>query len=242
MIREVQIELRKGKRAGVLPIMILLGLFGALYIIAFFLFRKDSLLNMPLAPMDVLISPAYGMVMVLNMFGVIVGASIIYNMEFKGSAIKKMYMLPIHIPAIYLSKLLILSVSFFAAIVVQTSAFTMLGNKYLNVGDFDFVAMVYFAVYAYLTSLAVTSFMLFIASRFENLWIPLGIGVGGFLTGMAFATVNLDVMLFHPFVVMIKVAMAMSTKPSVGIIIASILHILLWNGIGIWFSKYKSYE
>ena len=95
------IELRKEKRTSVIPLMLAVGILGAAYAFVNFIVRKDTLLNLPLAPMDVLLTQLYGMVMVLNMFGIIVAACIIYNMEFKGSAIKKMYMLPMSIPTMY---------------------------------------------------------------------------------------------------------------------------------------------
>ena len=43
--------------------------------------------------MDVLLTQLYGMIMILNLFGIVVASCMVYNMEFKGSAIKKMYML-----------------------------------------------------------------------------------------------------------------------------------------------------
>ena len=39
-----------------------------------------------------------------------------------------------------------------------------------------------FAGYSFLTSMPVLSFMLLISARFENMWVPLGIGVAGFLS------------------------------------------------------------
>ena len=41
--------------------------------------------------------------------------------------------------------------------------------------------LVRFAGYSFLTSMPVLSFMLLISARFENMWVPLGIGVAGFL-------------------------------------------------------------
>ena len=41
----------------------------------------------------------------------------------------------------------------------------------------------------------VLSFMLLISSRFENMWVPLGIGVAGFLSGMALANSGLTLLL-----------------------------------------------
>lgn len=95
---------------------------GAAYALVNFIVRKDTLLNLPLAPMDVLLTQVYGMIMVLNMFGVIVASCIIYNMEFKGSAVKKMYMLPMSVPAMYFCKFLILTVMLLLAIGLQHSS------------------------------------------------------------------------------------------------------------------------
>ena len=49
--------------------------------------------------------------MVLNLFGIVVATCMIYNMEFKGRAVKKMYMLPVSVPAMYLCCLLYTSMN-----------------------------------------------------------------------------------------------------------------------------------
>ena len=134
----------------------------------------------------------------------------VYNMEFKGSAIKKMYMLPMSVPAMYLCKFLILTVMFLVAIVLQNLALMQIGMTDLPEGAFEMGTLVRFAGYSFLTSMPVLSFMLLISSRFENMWIPLGVGVAGFLSGMALASSNLAVLMAHPFVLMLKPAVAMS--------------------------------
>ena len=96
-MKTLAIELRKGKRTGVIPVLLAVGVLGAAYAFVNFIVRKDTLLNLPLAPMDVLLTQLYGMIMVLNLFGIVVATCMIYNMEFKGSAVKKMYMLPGHV-------------------------------------------------------------------------------------------------------------------------------------------------
>ena len=104
----LSIELRKEKRTGVIPVLLAVGVLGAAYAFVNFLVRKDTLLNLPLDPMDVLLTQLYGVIMILNLFGIVVATCMVYNMEFKGSAIKKMYMLPMSVPAMYLCKFLIL--------------------------------------------------------------------------------------------------------------------------------------
>ena len=61
-MRALVIELRKEKRTGVIPVLLAVGILGAAYAFANFLIRKDTLLHLPLAPMDVLLTQLYGMI------------------------------------------------------------------------------------------------------------------------------------------------------------------------------------
>lgn len=57
-MKTLAIELRKGKRTGVIPVLLAVGVLGAAYAFVNFIVRKDTLLNLPLAPMDGLVDPA----------------------------------------------------------------------------------------------------------------------------------------------------------------------------------------
>lgn len=241
-MRTFMIELRKEKRTGVVSVLLAVGILGALYVFANFIVRKDTLLKMPLPPMDVLLTQLYGMIVVLNMFGIVVAACMVYNMEFKGNAIKKMYMLPISVPGMYLCKFLILSAMLFVAVALQNLALVQIGMTDLPQGAFEMGALIKFAGYSFITSMPVLSFMVLVSSRFENMWIPLGIGVAGFLSSMALANVNLDLMLIHPFAIMLRPAVAMSAKPDITVAIAAVVASLLFLGIGLWMAKNLRYE
>lgn len=241
-MRTFMIELRKEKRTGVVSVLLAVGILGALYVFANFIVRKDTLLKMPLPPMDVLLTQLYGMIVVLNMFGIVVAACMVYNMEFKGNAIKKMYMLPISVPGMYLCKFLILSAMLFVAVALQNLALVQIGMTDLPQGAFEMGTLIKFAGYSFITSMPVLSFMVLVSSRFENMWIPLGIGVAGFLSSMALANVNLDLMLIHPFVIMLRPAVAMSAKPDITVAIAAVVASLLFLGIGLWMAKNLRYE
>ncbi len=236
------IELRKEKRTGVILLMLMVGILGAAYAFVFFLVRKDTLLNLPLAPMDVLLTQLYGMIMVLNMFGIIIAACMVYNMEFKGSAIKKMYMLPMSVPAMYFCKFLILTIMFLIAISFQNLALTKIGLTDLPQNTFEFRTLLSFAEYSFITSMPVLSFMMFISSRFQNMWVSLGIGVAGFLSGMALALSNISWLCAHPFVVMLKPAVAMSAQPDITVVIFSLIETTLFLFAGLWAAKIKCYE
>lgn len=236
------IELRKEKRTGIIPLLLSVGILGAAYAFVNFMVRGDALLNLPLAPMDVLLTQLYGMIMILNMFGIVVAACMIYNMEFKGTAMKKMYMLPISIFRMYLCKFLILTGLLMAAIVIQNLALLRIGIRDLPQGTFEMRTLLEFTIYSFITSMPVLSFMVLVSSRFENMWIPLGIGVAGFLSGMALANTRMDLLLIHPFVVMLKPAVAMSARPDSGIIMISLAETFLFSGMGLWMAQCLRYE
>lgn len=236
------IELRKEKRTSVIPLMLAVGILGAAYAFVNFIVRKDTLLNLPLAPMDVLLTQLYGMIMVLNMFGIIVAACIIYNMEFKGSAVKKMYMLPMSVPIMYFCKFLILTIMLLIAIVFQNFALTKIGLTDLPQDTFEFKTLLSFAGYSFITSMPVLSFMMFVSSCFENIWVPLGIGVAGFLSGMALAASDHMLLCAHPFVIMLKPAVAMSTQPDIVVVIFSAIETVLFLISGLWAAKNLRYE
>lgn len=236
------IELRKEKRTGIISVLLAVGVLGAAYAFVNFIVRKDTLLNLPLSPMDVLLTQLYGMILVLNMFGIVVASCVAYNIEFKGNAVKKMYMLPVSVPGMYLCKFLILTFMLLAAIILQNLVLARIGMTDLPLGAFERMAVIRFAAYSFLTSMPVLSFMLLVSSRFENMWIPLGIGVAGFLSGMALANSDMDILLAHPFVVMLKPAVAMSAQPDGTVIIASLMEALLFLAAGLWTAKNLRYE
>ncbi len=241
-MRTFTMELRKEKRMGIIPFMLAVGILGAAYAFAFFLVQKDTLLNLPLAPMDVLLTQMYGVIMVLNMFGIIAAACMIYNMEFKGSAVKKMYMLPMSVPAMYFCKFLILTVMFFIVIVLQNLALTKIGLTDLPQGAFEYGKLLAFAGYSFITSMPVLSFMVFISSRCSNMWVPLGIGVAGFLSGMALAAADHVLFCIHPFVIMLKPAAAMSAQPDMIVVMFSLVETAVFLSFGLWAAKYLRCE
>ena len=241
-MRALVIELQKEKRTGVIFVLLAVGFLGAAYAFVNFLVRKDALLNLPLAPMDVLLTQLYGMIMILNLFGIVIAACLVYNMEFKGSAIKKMYMLPMSVPGMYLCKFLILTVMLFVAVALENLALMQIGINDLPQGSFEMATLLRFTVYSFITSLPVLSFMLLISSRFENMWIPLGVGVAGFLSGMALASSAAAILMVHPFIVMFKPAVAMSAQPDMLAILFALAETLLFLSFGLWLAKNLRYE
>ena len=241
-MRTLVIELRKEKRTGVILVLLAVGILGAAYAFVNFLIRRDTLLNLLLDPMDVLLTQLYGMIMILNLFGIVVAACMVYNMEFKGSAIKKMYMLPMSVPGMYLCKFLILTVMLFIAVALENLALMQIGMNDLPPGTFEMGTLLRFTGYSFITSMPVLSFMVLISSRFENMWVPLGVGVSGFLSGMALASSDAAVLMVHPFIVMFKPAVAMSAQPDMLAVLFALAETFLFLGTGLWMAKNLRYE
>lgn len=236
------IELKKCRRTGILEVLPIIGILGALYAFANFIVRKDVLLNLPLPPMDVLLTQLYGMIMVLNMFGIIVAATLAYNMEFQGNAIKKMYMLPFNPSAIFRHKFYILFVLLVLCIFLQNGALCMIGNIFLPPGTFELPALLKYAGYCFASTLPVLAFMLLVSSRCENIWFTLGIGVAGFFSGMAMSLSDFTAFLVNPFVLMVKPAVASAANIDMRILIVGLIETVTFFVLGWYVSKTKHYE
>lgn len=236
------VELRKEKRTGVAAVLLIVGVLGAAYAFVNFWVRKDTLLSLPMAPMDILLTQLYGVIMILNMFGIIVSACMIYHIEFQGAAIKKMYLLPVSVWGFYVWKFLILTVMLFAAVVLQQLALLKIGVDDLPQGAFSLGTLIVFGGYSFLTSMPVLSLMLLVSSRFENMWVPLGVGVAGFLTGMALGASNAGAALLDPFVIMLRPAVSMSAQPDRFVVGIAVLETLLFFGLGLWMARNVRYE
>ncbi len=207
------LELKKARRTGLPLLLPGLGLLGAAYALLNFLLRREALLALSGDPTDTLLTQLYGMLLVLNLFGIVAAACLSFALEFKGGALRKLYLLPLRPSGPLLCKFLLLAASLFAALLLQALALAGIGLGALPPGSFRTGALVRFALYAYVSALPVLSFMLLTASRYENLWVPLGTGVAGFLSGMALVPYGSPALLLHPFVLMLRPAAALSAQP-----------------------------
>lgn len=241
-MKTLVLEIKKMKRTGSLAVLPLAGGLGAAYALVNFLIRRDALLSLPLAPMDVLLTQLYGMILLINLFAIIVAACMIYNLEFKGQAIKKLWMLPFSVPKLFLTKFILLTLGLAAAVILENTALGWIGMTMLPQGSFQLPVLVQFAVYSFVTSLPVLALMLLAASRIETMGVTLGIGVAGFLTGMALGTSGLKVLLIDPFIVMLHPAVAMSAQPELLVMIAALLETAVCAAAGFLAAKKRAYE
>ncbi|RFT37718.1 lantibiotic ABC transporter permease, partial [Bifidobacteriaceae bacterium NR015] len=137
---------------------------------------------------------------------------------------------------------MLLTVLLLIAICIQNLALAKIGVTDLPQGTFNVSTLISFAAYSFITSMPVLSFMIFVSSRFENMWVTLGIGVAGFLSGMALASSDIVLFIASPFIVMLKPAVAMSAQPNTTVVIVSIVETILFLCSGLWAAKNLHYE
>ena len=228
-MKTLALEIKKVKRTGSLAVLPLAGGLGAAYALVNFLIRRDALLSLPLAPMDVLLTQLYGMILLINLFAIIVAACLIYNLEFKGQAIKKLWMLPFSVPKLFVTKFILLTLGLAAAIILENTALGWIGMTMLPQGSFQLPVLVQFAVYSFVTSLPVLALMLLAASRIETMGVTLG-------------TSGLKVLLIDPFIVMLHPAVAMSAQPELLVMTAALLEATVCAAAGFLAAKMRAYE
>ncbi|MCU9971337.1 ABC-2 family transporter permease [Mobiluncus mulieris] len=241
-MKALGVELYKQRRTGLLTALLVVGWLGAGYAALLFGLRGSQLLALPLAPMDVLLTQLYGVLCVLNIFGIVVAACLAYYLEFSGNAIRKLCVLPLAGGQIFLWKFVIIAAGLLAPWVIQYAAIALVGLRYLPSGAFDVAALVAFAAYTFLATLPIVSLMLLVASRFTNIWVPLGVGVAGFLSGIALATAKSPIWLGHPFVAVFQPAITTTAVPNPLVIAIAIVETVLFGGLGLVLSQYKAYE
>ena len=91
----VSLELRKIRRTGLLPGMLAGGLLAGAFPILNIAVRPDTFLAMQGSPLSILFSQNWSMLGMLNLFFLIIGACILYHMEYADGAMEKMKALPL---------------------------------------------------------------------------------------------------------------------------------------------------
>lgn len=178
----------KLKRTGITTAMLSLGLLAAAFSIINFKIRGSYFLSMSLPPMEVLIGQTYPVIAFLNLFAAIIGGCIIYHIEYQNNAVKKIMTLPVNASHLYVVKLGVMLILFLFISIIELAALIYIGNNFLARNTFSIMLLLKFSVFVYLLSVPVIAAMMLISALCKNLWIALGVGVTGLISGMSVAT------------------------------------------------------
>lgn len=210
MFKALSIEKKKLKGTGIVPGILLTGLVGAVLVGLTYFLRRDQLLNLPGDPVQVLLAQLYGILTLLNMLALILSVALSYDLERRGQAIKYLYFLPYSLSKMYLAKLIILASLYGLSLLLEFASLAGLMAGYLGFTADRLSLLVSAFGLALLSSLPVLTGMVLVASRCQNLWTSLGIGLAGLLTGLALANFPNQALLLHPFVLMFQPSATMT--------------------------------
>lgn len=230
------LEWKKEKRTGAFMGLVMAGCFGALYALANFTWRKTTLLGLDMEPMDILLTQSYGMMALFNAFGIIVSSCLVYHLEFQEHGLEKLWALALNMANVYFAKFLLLALALGLAIGLESLALLGIGLFVLPPHTFSLSMWFGFSLYMVVLALPALSLMVWIASLFETIWIPLGIGVAGFFSAMALAQGS-NLWLINPFLLLLKPALLLQGKISWTLCLIALFETLLFLGLGLYTSQ-----
>lgn len=185
----VSLELRKIRRTGLLPGMLAGGLLAGAFPILNIAVRPDTFLAMQGSPLSILFSQNWSMLGMLNLFFLIIGACILYHMEYADGAMEKMKALPLSQGGMFAAKTLLLWAMSCVVLILELLAMGFCAWHWFSATDIILPLLKEFG-YQFMMLLPACIFMMLISSLCRNLWIALGIGV--ILLFTVIATITMD--------------------------------------------------
>ncbi len=232
----LRLEWKKEKRTGAFMSLVMAGCFGALYALVNFTWRKTSLLALDMEPMDILLTQSYGMMALFNAFGIVVSSCLVYHIEFQEHGLEKLLALSLNMARVYLAKFFWLALALCFAIGLESVSLLGIGLFVLPPHTFELSTWFSFSLYMLELALPTLSLMMWIASLFETIWIPLGIGVAGFFSAMALAQGS-NFWLINPFLLLLKPALLLQGKVSWTLSLLALIETLLFLSLGLYTSQ-----
>ncbi|NMM64014.1 ABC transporter permease subunit [Clostridium sp. P21] len=219
-------EWSKLKRTGIITTMFLAGIFASLFAIISFKFRHIYLLSLPFAPMEILIGQTYPLFSFLNILAIIIGGCIIYNIEYHDNAIKRIMALPINALQLFIVKLGVMLILFLCIITIESLALIYTGNKFLMYGTFSIKTLLNFSAYVYLLSIPVIVAMTLICALCKNMWLSLGMGILGLISGLSSAAITNKINLINPFALIFQPGIIHTINPNLAISLLAVIEVV----------------
>ena len=171
------IEAKKVTRTGFYPAIILGGIIAAAVPLINIGARPENFVNRDGSTLAVILNANWSMVSMLNVFAVILGACVMWNVEYGERAIEKMRTLPLRMSSIVGLKGILLLTMALVPVILEHLSIVLCGYLWFAPeSNFIFDATKNF-IFSILMLLPVCGVMTAIASVCRNMWISLGIGV-----------------------------------------------------------------
>lgn len=214
-------ELKKIKRTGLAETFLAGGILSALVPVLNTALRTELFVSQNGNPFEILVNGNWQIIAMMNVLLVVVGSSIIYNIEYSNNAVQKTETLPINSFSIFIGKFTIISIFSVVNIALETAAIMFCSKKWFDTSQFfDMQILKFFAV-SVLFVITAALLMTIVAKYCRNMWVCLGIGILFVLFATVLGNKNLYFSMF-PFALPFETIFGNTEKETSQLVIASV--------------------
>lgn len=191
-------EAKKLKRTGFVPLFVCGGLLAAAVPILNMMVRGELFTGQGGDPLTVLLEANWQMMAMLNLFLLLIGACLLYHIEYADCGLRKMDVLPIARQGVFFSKCVLLFCGCCGAALLETVSLGLCMKHWFSLPE-DWAAALsaHFGVCLLLLA-PVLILMTGISSVCGNMWMTLGIGLVGIFVPVAAGQTD-SILAFFPF-------------------------------------------
>lgn len=175
----LKIEFMKIRRVGLIPTFLVGGFLSAMVPILQMAVSSNTFLQQNGTPVMVLLNSNWQMMAMIHSLLIIVGACILYHLEYADRGRLKMDTLPIREEHFLIAKWCILLVGMIYVLLMDAASLFLCVHIWFPSSESEVADITKQIGFTALAMLPCTLLMLWIASYFKNLWVSLGIGVIG---------------------------------------------------------------
>lgn len=176
---KLALEFTKIKRTGLLPAFLCGGVLASMIPVLNMAMRSDIYVNLPQPPLDILLEGNWQTMAMLNLLLAVIGACVVYHMEFADNAMEKMRALPVGEGRMFLGKSLLLACMCIVVLMIEMAALAACTAIWFEDRDIMWLELARDAGYMLLLLLPAALLSLLLASLCRNMWVSFGIGVLG---------------------------------------------------------------
>lgn len=229
-------EGKKLKRTGFAPLFAGGGLLAAAVPVLNMGFREELYTGQSGNPLHILLAANWQMIGMLNLFLVLIGACVLYHIEYRDCALRKMDMLPLSKPGLFFSKCLMLFGGCCGAVVLETVSLGFCIGYWFSLPDGWAAELSAHLGFSLLVLAPVVILMTAISSTCSNMWVTLGIGLLGSFVPIAVGQTD-SALIFFPFSMPLEFLQGMDGERIFRLALAACAEGILFSGAAVFYQK-----
>lgn len=229
-------EGKKLKRTGFAPLFAGGGLLAAAVPVLNMSFREDLYTGQRGNPLDILLAANWQMMGMLNLFLVLIGACVLYHIEYRDCALRKMDMLPLSKTGLFFSKCLMLFCGCCGAVALETVSLGWCIRYWFPLSDSWVTELSSHLGFSLLLLSPVIILMTAISSACSNMWVTLGIGLLGSFVPIAVGQTD-SPLTFFPFSMPLEFLQGMDGERIFRLALAACAEGILFSGAAVFYQK-----